>query len=292
MRFLYLLLVCSICFALAYSALLHANRQGDSVFEALRFNALVAVFSAILALALGARQLPQRETLLCGAAYGVALAAYLFCKSQALATGPMAATTLIGCSSLVFQTLLGSVFWRETVTLAQILGVVLMLAAMLCSVDGGLEKGGSRRWKLYCAGLVIANTAVGMIFKLHQSTAAAAQTHELLVAGFGLGALMLGICCRILPSSARKAPPLRRKLVLWAVLCSLASCGYNLLNARLSGLLPSIVFYPVFNGSVLVFALPVSVIFFREKITGRNAVGILLAVAAVLLLGNVVSLPL
>ena len=54
-----------------------------------------------------------------------------------------------------------------------------------------------------------------------------------------------------------------------------------LTNLKLSGLLPSQLFFPVVNGSAIILSSVMSVLLFKEKLTKRQVVG---------LLGGIISL--
>ena len=58
----------------------------------------------------------------------------------------------------------------------------------------------------------------------------------------------------------------------------------NQINLYLSGVVPSAVFFPIVNGGGLVLITASSVLFFREKLTARQWVGLALGIAATLLL--------
>lgn len=147
----------------------------------------------------------------------------------------------------------------------------------------------SRKWVLYSAGLFVTNGVSGLILKGHQSSAGADQYGLLLCIGFGISAVAMGGLAQGLRKGSGRDQRLDRRQWVLACVCGVAGCGYNLLNTLLSGRTPSVIFFPIFNGAVIAFSLPVAMLFFREKATGRQVAGIFLAVVAILLIGNVFS---
>jgi len=70
-------------------------------------------------------------------------------------------------------------------------------------------------------------------------------------------------------------------MVIIGLICGGCSFGMNYINLKLSGLLPSQLFFPLVNGSAIVLSSLMSVIIFREKLSKRQTVG---------LIGGIVSL--
>ena len=87
-----------------------------------------------------------------------------------------------------------------------------------------------------------------------------------------------------------KQQPLMDKkasLVLLAALFAAGGVGValnNLINLYLSGVVASAVFFPIVNGGGLILITIASVVFFRERLTGRQWTGLGLGIAATLLL--------
>jgi len=60
------------------------------------------------------------------------------------------------------------------------------------------------------------------------------------------------------------------------------------INLYLSGVIDSAVFFPLVNGLPLLLSLLAAILFFRERPNLRQYIGILLGLAAVLLLSGIV----
>ena len=73
------------------------------------------------------------------------------------------------------------------------------------------------------------------------------------------------------------------------VACGIAGCVYNRLNIFLAGQLPSVVFYPTFNGSVILISTLCGLIFFKEKLKAQQAIGIAAGAAALMLASGTID---
>jgi multidrug transporter EmrE-like cation transporter len=56
----------------------------------------------------------------------------------------------------------------------------------------------------------------------------------------------------------------------------------NFLNLKLSGILPSQLFFPLVNGSAIILSTAASFIIFKEKLTSRQIVGLFGGIAALI----------
>ena len=63
------------------------------------------------------------------------------------------------------------------------------------------------------------------------------------------------------------------------MIAGVAVFAMNYLNLRLSGLLPSQLFFPLVNGSAIVLSTVASVLIFKEKLEGRQVVGLVGGIA-------------
>jgi multidrug transporter EmrE-like cation transporter len=56
----------------------------------------------------------------------------------------------------------------------------------------------------------------------------------------------------------------------------------NFINLKLSGMLPSQLFFPLINGSAIVLSSLVSVLLFKEKLTRRQTIGLVGGIASLI----------
>lgn len=90
-------------------------------------------------------------------------------------------------------------------------------------------------------------------------------------------------------SEKHRPKPIPVTAVGYLIACGIAGCVYNRLNIFLAGQLPSVVFYPTFNGSVILISTLCGLIFFKEKLKARQAVGIAAGAAALMLASGTID---
>ena len=84
-----------------------------------------------------------------GIMYGVAQTCFLLFKTAAMSTGTVSITTLIGNSSLLLSLFVSLVFWKERVTLSDVLGLVLLCVSIFLCTYKKSEKECTSSWKYY-----------------------------------------------------------------------------------------------------------------------------------------------
>lgn len=288
----YLLLCLSILFASANNLLLHrfGNRALDSPGGVLLFNAAV---SGIWVIILGGTAIVSgglrfdAGSVCWGILYGVVTAAFLFFKMQAMATGPVSLTAFIGCASLLISTGFGVFVLGEGAGVLQTVGVAILMIALFLVVSPKNDHG-EKSWKLWCSGFFTCSAAVGIIFKLHQRSGSASKINEMMFAA-ALTSVLLFTVMSFAVSEKHRPKPIPVTAVGYLIACGIAGCVYNRLNIFLAGQLPSVVFYPTFNGSVILISTLCGLIFFKEKLKARQAVGIAAGAAALMLASGTID---
>ena len=280
----YILLALSIACAFANNVTLHkfSNRGLDGMRGVLCFNSLASVVWIILLCSKGIVSGLAFDvgSVVWGIVYGLVSAAFLLCKMQALATGPVSLTSFIGCSSLLISTGFGVFVLHEGASLLQTIGVVLLCVSLFLTVapkTGAAEKS----WKYWCAAFFMCSAATGIIFKLQQRSASAEKVDEMLIVSAVTAASIFALTAVIVPGKSKPGVP--KNALFDALLCGIFACVYNRLNVTLSGALPGVVFFPIFNGSVIILSTLAGLIFFGERLKGSQIAGMVIGVAALML---------
>ena len=84
-------------------------------------------------------------------------------------------------------------------------------------------------------------------------------------------------------SGRRRLPALPAGAWPYILGSGLFGCVYNRLNIFLAGWLPSVVFYPTFNGAVILLSTLCGLLLFRERLRARQTIGMIAGIAALLL---------
>lgn len=280
----YILLILSIICAFANNLLLHkfSNRGLEGLKDVLLFNSCASAVWIVILFSKGIYSGLDFDlsTVSWGIFYGLVSAAFLLCKMQALASGPVSLTSFIGCSSLLISTAFGVFILHEDASMLQWLGVLLLIISLFFIVA---PKGGKsdKSWKFWCAGFFVCSAATGIIFKMQQRSSSASNVDEMLMIA-ALTASLTFLITSFLIGKDRK-PHVPRSAIPYVITCGVCACLYNRLNVTLSGALPGVVFFPTFNGSVIILSTLAGVFLFREKLVRSQWIGMLIGVCALML---------
>ena len=275
----------------------YSKKLSDSIAGYHLYNALTAIVCSLTLLALSGGKLSVSPfTVFLAVIFGLVTVVQQVANSAALASGPLAYTSVIGSMSTVITAFSGLIFFGESISATQIIGIVLMLFCLILSVkkDTADEKKAAARWLILCFITCFATGGIGILQKLHQSSDYKDELTAFLIIAFAFSfvfsaANIAVIKLRAIKSGTGKVVFLKKKPSLPILIAFFAVAGIgvalnNMINLYLSGEVPSAIFFPIVNGGGLILTTLASVFFFRERLTRLQWVGIALGFVATLLL--------
>ncbi|MEE1048064.1 MAG: EamA family transporter [Clostridia bacterium] len=285
----YLLLFFSVIFAVSNNGLLHNHGGMKEQTQTFMFNAFVSFvwFSGLLMIRNVNLEFSS-GAILFGILYGAVQAVFLYFKMQAMANGPVSISTLIGTCSFVLSTVLGMVIWDESITVLQGIGLTFLMCSLMLSVktNEGSSKKMTFEWLLYCIGFFVASASVGIVFKMFSKSSSGNATDMMIVASLVMTISFLALSKPY--SDGKFKISLTGRDIIYATACGTVSCAYNRLNIYLTGALPSIVFFPIFNGGVIFLSLITGLVLFKEKLSKKQIIGFVIGLISLMLAGNVI----
>ena len=241
-------------------------RTSDHVY---RFNTLIYVVCIVLFGIVAISGGISWFTVGLGLLFGVITAFSNYYKMLSLSSGPMHITLLITTSSMIIPTMSG-IFFGEQFSIAKLCIVFVLLFFIYLSLEKKGDTKINKRWLIFCTLAFVCQGSIGVLQKIHQSSVHKGETGSFLLIAF---------ICSLIYSSIRakkgfKELKFTKKHVIIALICGLCTFGMNFLNLRLSGLLPSQLFFPIVNGSAIVLSSVMSVLLFKEKLSKKQIVGL------------------
>ena len=230
-------------------------------------------FSLLAAAAMGAGRLAVPDmftvspaTLRHGIAFGVLFALTILFYNLAIASGPLSYTTFYFSASMLVPAFAGVLLFGEALTFTLAAAVALFLAAFWCLnvAPGGAQKP-EPRWLALCALTFLCNGLCAVVQKSQQNATGGAEAAGLMLVGFCTAAACYALAY----------------LALRGRLPAGAADGGNLLLTWLAGRVDASYLFPLVQGSIIVGVTLCSVLLFREKLSARGRLGILLGVAAI-----------
>jgi len=253
------------------------------------FNFVISFVTAILLILMSGDLNASPFTWVLGIVFGVTTAIQTVYYLKAFDIGPFSYTMVIASLSTIIPALSGFLFFNETISFVQIIGMFLMVICFIFSVDfKANDKKASFKWLFYTVVVFIMQGAIGVMQKWHQNTAFKGELDAFLVIAFFASALFSIICLLFVREDKKTVikTEATKKIVLLMVLAGLCSAPNNKINLYLSGVMESFIFFPVVNGGGLVLSMIASLVVFREKFNLQKTMGLIIGIVSVILLCN------
>jgi drug/metabolite transporter (DMT)-like permease len=218
-------------------------------------------------------------TVALGLLFGVVTALSNFYKMRALTSGPMHITLLVTTSSMVIPTMSG-IFFGERFSLLKLILVVILIGFIYLSFDKTDNKKTNKKWLFFCVLAFVFQGSIGVLQKIHQFSEYKGELN---------GFLFVAFVCSLIYSAIRAQKNYRelnfkKKHIVLAIMCGLCIYTMNFLNLKLSGLLPSQLFFPLVNGSAIFLSSLMSVLIFKEYLSKKQTVGLVGGITSLILI--------
>lgn len=251
---------------------------------------MAAAAFALMILCLTGFTEPDLLTLLTAALMGLSLAAGTLCSLEAMRSGTVILCTMAGSAGLLLPIFAGALWWGESVSVWQWMGIAVLL------VSGWLLVGSSRKiytnfsgkTLLLLAGSLLFNGLTMVAQKLFSLYAEGGNAASFNFWGFLISALALAAAFCLRKAKRRgEGPfitPLPGKIYLYCGILAAAVLIISQLSTVAAKTVPSAVLFTVVNGGGTVLAALTAAVFFKEKLTLRSGSGVLLGVAALIVI--------
>lgn len=280
-----LIILCAISLALQASI---RKSYSDKVSErgTMLFNGCSCFVAAMFFWVCGGFKFEYNASLVCWAlAFGLFFGLTTFASFKALQIGPLSLTSLVTSYSLLIATLYGIIFKDEAVNILIIIGLVLLATSLLLIAmkekDENETKKVSLKWSLYAFGALISNGICTIIQREGQLEFDGKYKNEFMIVAL-VGIFVAFIFLSFFKERSDMKACLKDGIVLmvfWGILNGAANL-FIMMLARM----PASLVYPLISGGSIILTWIASRIFYKEKLTVYQNVGLVFGVGAVVFL--------
>ncbi|MBP3605135.1 MAG: EamA family transporter [Clostridia bacterium] len=199
--------------------------------------------------------------------------------------GPYGLTRLISNFSLLFSIFYGIFFLNEQPGITTYIGIVMIFAAMVLinyKKKGEDEKGVSLKWFICVTISLVANGFIAILTRMQQIRFNDTCSKEFQIISIGGSFLLLAVIGLILDRD--KLARFLKHGVLYGIGAGIANGAKNFLTLVIYMLLPLSVVSPMKTGLGMLATFALALFVYKEKYSKKQIVGVILGVAAVLLL--------
>ena len=251
------------------------------------YNALSGVVATIFFLCFNGFSAISSYSLWLGIVFGMLTVMQVVGMMIAFQTGPMSFTVVIVNFSTVITALSGVMFWDEKIKLLQIFGVVLSLISFVFAVEKkAAEKQASFKWLIFCLLAMLSTGSIGLLQKVHQTSIYKGEADGFLLVSFICLTITSFACMEVLKRKEKVTLlPQEAKTQTWLLIIIMLITGVfiavpNKLNLYLSGIIDAVIFFPLVNGGNLLLSTLVAFVAFKEKLSKKQWVGLLLGISS------------
>ena len=209
-------------------------------------------------------------TVLLGVLFGVvAFLSTHFCI-LAMSSGPMHITVLVVTASMLIPTLSG-LFFGESFSIFKLIAALILVVFLYLASAAEKGKKINVKWLIYCSIAFLAGGIIGVLQKVHQSSAHSDEFYLFLASAFLIATLFAMFNKK---QENQKVEKTSLKFLGISLLSGACVFAMYVINTKLSGQLPSQLFFPLINGSNVVISSLLSFTVFKEKMSVKQLIGI------------------
>ena len=213
--------------------------------------------------------------------------------AKAVSLGSVSLTGLFASCGFVIPTLFGSIYYKEPLNALHIIGIVLIILSFVFSMKKEDGKKFNFGWLLFAIGGLVTAGALGVVQKIFTSDYSGYKLNNFMSMSFALILIANLIALFFIwllhkkdtPTQTEKTEALTKKQkvleIIFIAILGVSLGAIHSINTNLSGLLPSAVAFPVINGGVIILTTVLSKLFFKEKLTLLQIVGLIIGVLSI-----------
>ena len=222
-------------------------------------------------------------TLLFSLGFGLSYAITHFSTLRALRYGSVSMTSLASQFSLIGTAIWGVLFWGDDLAWTGMVGLVLVaFSLVLCLRNTNEEKTVDKKWLFYALLMLLGNMGCVVIQK--SQIRAYGEEYGNMLMLFAMLFSSLVVFVAFLRSDKRDIKPILKKSAHLPVLAGVCNAVLNLCVVYMAMRLPSGLVYPVIAVGGIGICVLASMLFFREKISRIQWLGLAVGTVAVLFL--------
>lgn len=253
--------------------------------DTLLFNAVSCIGAVIYFLLRGASFDISSYSMIMALIFGAVTVGAQYFALLAMGLGSMSYSVLFTYLSMLIPTLFGVFYYAQSVSVLQIVGLILMVVSFFFSCNLRDKSNLNLKWLAAALGSFVGWGLVGVCQQLHQNSPYAPELGGFLLWTF----LFSGIMFAVLFLFAKKDGSTKGSFSLFPIILMLltgAAIGaINEINLYLSGAMPGIIFFPIVNGGVIILSALSAILIFREKLPKMQLIGLIAGIISVLCLG-------
>ena len=251
-------------------------------------NAISAVLGLALILAAGKGFHFSPMTVLIASFSGLALFFSGFFSIYSMKSGTVSVNSMFGTAGMLIPIIAGAVFFSQPIAPMQLAGLALFFlsAYLLIGASRQVYANFSGKTLLLLIGTMIANGCTMLSQQMFTRYVPEGDVSVFSFLSFGIIALLSSVLYKTLPGSRDKTVDTRlnRPLIICGVALAVSVFFINQLATLSTALLSPVILFAFINGGGTIISTLVAALVYRERITAKTGLGIVIGIASLLII--------
>lgn len=280
----YFLMVLSVCLEMCKNAVSnhYSKKTVKNDADIYKFNMYLYIGSFVLMLFFKGYS-ASLFTVLTAFVFALTTAASQHFVMKAFEAGPMSFTVFIQGCNLIIPIIYGVAVLNEQLTLLRVVSVAVLIFSMSLVLNLKLEAV-NKKWLIFSVLSMLFTGGIGILQTVHQNSAYKNEFTAFLRLTFLFAVVINCIMWRLCEKKDKSCYASISTTTAAACLMGIFIGAVNIINLYLSGVVDKIVLFPFLNGGLIFASIMVSVIVFREKISVKQWIGLLIGIISMCLL--------
>ena len=219
----------------------------------------------------------SKITFLYGIIYGILLLLSQWMFTLSLKKGSTSICSVIYSLGFLLPTLSGTIFWNEEFSFGNLICLLIAITIILLSMKK--ENNKSHTFTPLILLAMLASGGLGIMQKIQQKNTFSEQKNEFLTIAFIFAFLTSFLAFWVSKNKIK----IEIKSSVYPVFIGFCFGGANLFNTILAGKMNSAVFFPLQNISTIILSSLLGIVIFKEKITFKTLLIIVLGALTVII---------
>ncbi len=254
------------------------------------FSGMITVF--FLVWTIFAKESISLPTIIWGFAMGATFVVTIIVYYYALQTGPLSYTTFMFSASMIIPAVAGIIFWKESVKLTTILGLLLFLISFyFISISGNKSNSKvNKKWLIFCFLSWFLNGCGSITSKIQQTITGGKEYVAMMTISFAFAFVLSMVFYLLITFSTKQKTSVKNDITLiknslmLIFLVALGSGAGNAVVIYLTSRVPSAYLFPFVLGGLIITVTLYSRIVLKETMSRFGMIGIAIGIAAIIML--------
>lgn len=291
MEYIYLLFIILLYFPHVLTDKLgsRGTEEKAMLFKYSCFRAIIGILVGTISLIMtGSKLQLDLYTVLTATMFGVMLGFCMPVTFYAMQVTTVAVSSVFKAASVIIPCIFGALFFNEVISFINVIGFALFLFAVYLIVSKSQEKKASFGAKslFACIGVILTNGFGSIAIQLFGKCVPDGDEAVFMFIGYVVQAVVLFIIhfSYSAKSNAQKVGPISRNMLIYGIIGMVAMFVMQQIQTGLSSSIPASLLFPVTMGSSVIVSVIVGWLWFKEKMTAKNIIGIVLGIVSLVMI--------